>query len=114
MADGSFLPAEYRLTPWRAALDRSNYPGVSSSHAIGQRRSVSKEGDPRRSVDARKGGLRANEVMLMSHSCCGARGVEDRLALGDGGGERRELASSLRVYGTVHRSSCELLASEGT
>lgn len=34
---------------------------------------MSKEGDPRRSVDARKGGLRANKVMLMLHSCCGVR-----------------------------------------
>lgn len=45
------------------------FPGATPLARV----SVSKEGDPRRSVDARKGGLRANKVMLMLHSCCGAR-----------------------------------------
>lgn len=89
---------KYRLAPWRTAPDRSNYSGVSSSHAIGQRRSVSKEGDPRRSVDVRKGGLRANKVMLMLHSCCGARERTGQVSVGKTGAANvpREVSVNIR------------------
>lgn len=81
---------EYRLTPWHDAFDRSNYPGVSRSHAIGQ--SVGVKG--RRSKEERrraKGRFACEQGYANVALMLRCASVWGRLTGASGGGERERV-----------------------